>query len=126
MFELSLVLFVGIVGSMIFGGAKYGTESFLWILSMILSVLFGALLLITSSVFIGSRMTFPSDVAKIEQLRKDVLVVKGETAQGVYRLAAEKNMEISENQMQNTLWYFDTLIPDGWMSVKMIDIPENK
>lgn len=126
MFELSLVLFVVFVSYVIYGGIQHGSDSLLWVLSMILSILFGALLFITSAHFIGNRITFPSDVAKIEQLRKDVLVVKGETAQGVYRLAAEKNMEISENQMQNTLWYFDTLIPDGWMAVKMIDIPENK
>jgi hypothetical protein len=81
-------------------------------------------LLILSVDAISSRVNFPADLARIEQLRKDVAKVNLKNAEDVYGQATAANQKIVEIQAKNKMFVYDQLITDKWDGVKIIEIPQ--
>ena len=82
----------------------------------------GVVAFIYGIFIIGEQLGFPSQVASIEQLRKDAALIDLAASEDVLGQVAEVNRKITSKQRLNELWWADLVIPDGWDDVEFIPI----
>jgi len=90
------------------------------VLGVLLVVLLGAVgfgLLIAGV----NRAVFPSDLAEIEQVRRDVQKVDSAKAEDVIGQAVAVNRTIVSMKQFNRMWWSDWAIPDAWNDVELIE-----
>jgi hypothetical protein len=87
---------------------------------------FCVIIVIGLMLFTINHATAPGEIAGIEQIRKDTNLINPESAEGIYRLAAEANKGIASNQAYNKIWWSAMLVPDKWDKVEFIIIPSSK
>lgn len=95
-------------------------------IKFVTSILLGIVLFIFLITASFCRLSFPGDLAEIEQLRRDVQRVDAKNAEDVFGLAAKANQRIISNQAYNRLWWSDVFIPDGWDAIEVIEIPKGE
>lgn len=81
-------------------------------------------LLIALTIVGVQKASYPGERAGYEQLRLEVQRVNGNSAEGIYRVAAEQNMELVSRQECNRHWYCGWSEDDRWNAVQPIVIPE--
>lgn len=124
MITLTTVILVVLVALFLFAVKNSYNEGIEGLLVMTIIVMTVVLLCMVASS-ISEHVSFGPTVSKIEQLRKDVERVDSKNAEDVYGQATAMNQAIVEYKTKNKMFLFDQFIPDGWDSVKVIDIPEN-
>ena len=89
------------------------------------AVLIFASLLATLGLVSGvlNHITFPGEVAAIEQLRQDSQNTPLAAAEAVFGQVTEANQKIVTYQRYNQVVAIDWLVPDGWDTVEFIDLP---
>lgn len=73
-------------------------------------------------VWAAPFLSFPADVAKIEAVREAVKDVSNNESEDIFGQAVDINKRISEKIAYNKMWWANPFIPDGWQSIKPIDI----
>ena len=84
------------------------------------SILVAVMTIIVST---GNRLTFPGQLASIEQLRKDAARVSAASSEDVIGQVTAINQTIASNRRYNSMWWSDILIPDGWDAIEPIEVP---
>jgi len=69
-----------------------------------------------------NNLALPGILSEIEQVRADIQKVDASKAEDLVGQAVELNRQIVSNQQYNKLWWAAWAIPDGWDSVKTIEI----
>lgn len=94
---------------------------------IVVSITIATMLLITYiTVAIANQINTPMDIARIEQLRKDMENIKSSNSEDVIGQATQQNQIIVEKQIWNKTLFGDFLVPDVWDTVKLIEIPKEK
>jgi hypothetical protein len=81
-----------------------------------------AVLGVTSCV--AYEMSLPSQLAQIEQLRKDSSNVDPAQAEDVIGQVTQWNQRIASNQAFNKTWWAGWAIPDAWDDIEPISVPQ--
>jgi hypothetical protein len=84
------------------------------IVLLVLYILFGVVLHIKA----------PGEIARIEQLRRDVQKVSAAESEDVIGQVTQWNQNIVQYQVYNRVWVISWLVPDQWDAVALIEIPE--
>lgn len=95
-------------------------DSFIFIL---LTTTVGTLVFVYTAGAVVAQMTFPGDLAQIEQLRRDVQRVNVAQSEDVIGQVTKWNQVIMSNKQYNKIWWADLTIPDEWDNVELIEIP---
>lgn len=88
------------------------------------SIVGGAALLLFAIASIGSRITFPADVADIESLRASAANVDPQQAEDVIGQVVEVNRSIAANRAWNKVPIISITVPNGWDNVEPIPVPK--
>lgn len=99
---------------------EYDLPRLWWIM---IGIVAAAVVLVTLLVVGIAKASYPGERAAYEQLRHDMQQVSGGSAEGIYRIAAEQNMELLSRQQCNRLWYCGWSVDDRWDSVAPLVIP---
>ena len=93
-----------------------------------------ALIFVVSAVALGlfmfvcfgviNRISFPGQQVEIEQVRYAMERVKPNSSEDIYGQAVAMNRMIASNQRYNDMTIIGIIIPNGWDSIELIDIPE--
>lgn len=70
------------------------------------------------------RLTFPGEVAEIEQIRSDSTHLNPATAEDVVGQITAWNQHIRSKKAYNNLWWSGWAIPDGWDDIQYIPVPK--
>jgi hypothetical protein len=96
-------------------------------LKAFLSIIVTVVSCIGSTIFVViggiSHLQFPSESARIEQLRRDVLKVSDTTSEDVLGQVTEANQKVASNRAWNRIPIICILVPNGWDEVAFIEIP---
>ena len=85
-------------------------------------VLLGLTMLCCFTVAATYQIECPGDLARIEQLRSDVKLVKSNQDEDVIGQVAAWNQTIKSRQRYLQTWYGSFIIPSAWSDVKIIEI----
>jgi len=87
------------------------------------SVILATVLIMITVYALVNHLTFPGNLARIEQLRADILNVQIAASEDVAGQVTVWNQRIRENQYWNGQPIFDLLVADGWDDVEIIELP---
>ena len=87
------------------------------------AILIGVFIFVFGMLGIINHLSFPGEIARIEQARSAVLYVNPTSNEDVMGKVVDINMEIATNQVYGKKWWSGWAIPDGWADVELIDIP---
>lgn len=88
-------------------------------------IVVGVVVLFCGIFFVTNRLTFPAEVAQIEQLRQDAAQVSAATAEDVIGQVTATNQNIVSYQAYNSMWWSGWLVPDGWDQIRRIPVPRD-
>jgi hypothetical protein len=91
---------------------------------IILAFIAGLTMILVLSVRCTSELSFPGEMAKIEQLRDDLSVTASTSNEDAIGQATQWNQTIKSNQRYRSLWWGRIVVANEWESVSVIDIPE--
>ncbi len=87
-------------------------------------LLFGICLVLSVFVIIGAKLTVGSDIARVEQLRRDASKATTGNNEDILGQVTQWNQTIQSYHWYNKRWWADLYVPDEWDDVKVIEIPQ--
>ena len=91
---------------------------------IVVSVVGGMFLIISLITIASTRLSFPGQIASIDQLRRDVANLEKVQSNEVIAQVTKWNQEIASAKVYRTLWWAKLFTPAGWEKVDLIDIPK--
>ncbi len=73
---------------------------------------------------IGLRLSFPGQMASIDQLRRDVAEIEKNQSHEVLAQVTKWNQEIASAKKYRAIWWAKIVVPAGWDRVELINIPK--
>lgn len=95
-------------------------------LALVIFIIIFPLIVINLIFLIANYMTLPGDLAKIEQLRKDVNHTSSINNEDILGQVTQWNQEIESKKSYARIWWSKYAIPGEWNNVKVIDISNNR
>ena len=92
-----------------------------WVIAVLTVALFAFIYILMA---ISNRMEVDPQIARIEQLRRDVKKVDPSRAEDVVGQVTQWNQTIASNQAWNRKWWIDPVVSDKWEEVALIELED--